>query len=33
VGQAKFSFLGVKLAAKKAGMKEEDKSRGGGGRI
>jgi len=33
VGQAKFSFLGVKLAAKKAGRKEEDKSRGGGGRI
>lgn len=32
VGQAKFSFLGVKLEGRKAGRKE-DRSRGGGGRI
>jgi hypothetical protein len=31
VGQAKFSFLGVKPEARKAGREEEDQSRGGGG--
>jgi hypothetical protein len=30
LGQLKFSLLGVKLQARKAGRKEEDESRGGG---